>query len=107
MNSLINSEVELTKDIIELLNNIPLLLFSLGFVGKIEKKEKIQINDKCNICEELINQICEETILNIVDTILYNNSEPFFKGCIFQKMIEYLIKSSKSSFGKFDYYKNI
>ena len=107
INSLINTELELTKDIIELLNNIPLSLFSLGFIGKIEKKDKIQINYKCNICEELINKISEETILNIVDTNLYNNSKPFFKGCIFQKTIEYLIKSNKSSFGKFDYNKNI
>ena len=107
VDTLIGRETKLDNNIIELLNNIPLAAFSLGFIGKIEKKNNIIINYKCKIFEKIIKRISEENIVNVMNSNIYKKTEFFMKGCLFQKYIEFIIKRGKSSFGKFDFVKEI
>ena len=102
----INQLIDLTDKSIDLKNskdlflNIPFEIFDYYEIKG--EKGKIVLNLKSETAKEVLDDISNNSILQIIKTPLFKKLDNFIKGGLIERAIIQIIKNNKRPFGKFE-----
>ena len=100
-NSLIGKKLDLNEITEDLILNIPLEIYSIIKYGEIQFNSNIIIKFRNNLSKKITNELCESSIISILNLPIFNNLEKFIQGGIEEIGIKVLIKTNKTPFGDF------